>query len=264
MNCEAVEKEIIRWLNEYRMRAGAFGWVVGVSGGVDSGLVSTLAAKTGNPVILVSLPINQALDQLSRADAHIDFLKSRYDNVSGTTVDLSESFRVVTNAMSEGERTELSDVNTAARLRMTVLYSIAQAKACLVVGTGNKVEDHGIGFFTKYGDGGVDLSPIADLTKTEVRELSNYLGISKDIVTATPTDGLWEDNRSDEEQIGATYRELEWAMREHSLQHEDDSGIIWDTFNERESEVMKIYLARHNSSRHKMAIPPVCILKGIK
>ncbi len=138
-----------------------------------------------------------------------------------------------------------------------MLYSIANTHNLLVAGTGNKVEDYGIGFFTKYGDGGVDISPIADLLKSEVREMAAHLGVIEDILNATPTDGLWEDDRSDEDQIGASYEELEWA-----LAYYDDHGNIRDGLTSRQNEVLDIYIKRHTTSRHKLAAPPVCYKTG--
>lgn len=251
---------IVKWMNERLEESGCIGWVIGVSGGVDSALVSTLAAETGRPVRAVSMPINQEVGQHDRSLDHIKWLRENYANISGSTVDLTPAFNTLTLSIPAYHRSTLADVNTASRLRMVTLYSFANTHNSLVVGTGNKVEDHGVGFFTKYGDGGVDISPIADLTKSEVRRFAKFLGISEEIVKATPTDGLWEDNRSDEDQIGATYSELEWAMREHDLQGEDESCLEWDLMTGREKEVMKIYLERHNGSRHKLKMPPVCIL----
>jgi len=260
MNYRKITLNISDWLADYMDESELEGWVIGVSGGVDSAVAATLAAETAYPVICLNMPIHQAKDQLSRADEQIDWLTNKYEDVCGKTVDLTGLFDCALSSIPKDGRSKLADANTASRLRMLTLYSYAAANKSMVVGTGNKVEDHGVGFFTKYGDGGVDISPIADLTKTEVRNLARHLGIPDSVINAIPTDGLWEDDRSDEEQIGATYAELEWAMSEHDLQKGDEECLDWKVFSERESEVMKIYLHRHKTSRHKLSLPPVYVL----
>ena len=225
---------------------------MGVSGGIDSAVTSTLTAKTGLPVLCVQMPIHQASTQVSRAQEHIVWLKKNYPNVSSVDVDLStiyDSFIDVVPAGEDSENRSRSLVNTRARLRMTTLYYFAQLHNYLVVGTGNKVEDFGIGFYTKYGDGRVDLSPIADLMKTEVFILGKALGVCQSILNAPPTDGLWNDNRTDEDQIGATYPVLEWAM---TFEGE------YKNLSQREKEVLTIYRSFHQANQHKMIPIPIC------
>ena len=271
MDVSTVVPVITTWLKERITQSGLKGFVVGISGGVDSALVSTLCAETGLPVLCVSMPIYQAADQLSRADSHMAWLKGKYPNVTITTLQLSHPFGGIEFALSGNEIipiTELALANTRARIRMATLYAFANSLNYLVAGTGNKVEDFGVGFFTKYGDGGVDISPIGDLLKTEVRDMAAFLGVSEDIVKATPTDGLWADNRSDEGHIGATYPQLEAAMafceREDipnteffNLQKNRKAYPDMDPDFER---VVRVYLERHENSAHKMSMPPVCRL----
>jgi NAD+ synthase len=255
MNAEKVTNHIVNWLRNYASRAGIKGFVVGVSGGIDSAVTSTLCAMTGLEVLCLEMPIHQAPSQVSRALNHIDWLKENYANVSLIQVDITPVFDSLIQALpkvvSEEERF-MSLANTRARLRMTTLYYFASLKKLLVAGTGNKVEDFGVGFYTKYGDGGVDLSPIADLMKSEVYELASFLGINKDIINAAPTDGLWGDDRTDEDQIGASYDELEWAM------DQIDKGLSANDFVNRENEVMEIYIRLHMANLHKMEPIPVC------
>lgn len=260
MNCENVREYIVSWLSGYAAGCGARGFVVGISGGVDSALVSTLCAQTGLPTLCVELPLHQAAAQVNRAGEHIDWLVERYPNVERASTDLTESYEVLLAALpKEGMNYELTTANTRSRLRMTTLYFYAGLRGALVAGTGNKIEDFGIGFFTKWGDGGVDISPIADLTKSEVFELSAHLGVCDSILKARPTDGLFGDDRSDEEQIGATYAELEWAMEEY------DAGHLAMEYEGREREVMEIYTRRHRANLHKMEPIPTCSLpKGVK
>jgi NAD+ synthase len=197
--------KIIKWLVEYSNNSNTNGFVVGVSGGVDSALTSTLCAMTGKKTIVVSMPIHQEPTQHSRSIKHINWLCSKFSNVEQLTLDLSPAYDVFSNMIASSE---LGLANTSSRLRMVSLYLIANTHNLLVVGTGNKVEDYGVGFFTKYGDGGVDISPIADLLKSEVRLIAKELGVLDELVNAVATDGLWGDNRTDEDQIGATYDEL--------------------------------------------------------
>ena len=201
------------------------------------------------------MPIHQAKKQVSRAENHIKWLQENFKNVTKTEVNLTPVFDSLLNALPKVEDEEsrfMSLANTRARLRMTTLYYFAALHGYLVAGTGNKVEDFGVGFYTKYGDGGVDLSPIADLMKSEVYEVANYLGIHKDIIEAAPTDGLWGDDRTDEDQIGASYDELEWAM--NAL----DKGKIVNDFYGREAEVLKIFTRLNTVNKHKMLPIPVC------
>ncbi len=213
---EKVIEHIVSWLKEYAEQTKMKGFVVGVSGGVDSAVTSTLCAKTGFPVICLEMNIHQQENQVSRAKNHIDWLEGRFSNVTHHSLSLTavfESFKSMLPPTDKSEVAFLSLANTRARLRMSTLYYFAALEGYLVAGTGNKVEDFGVGFYTKYGDGGVDLSPIADLMKSEVFALAKALNINHEIQVAAPTDGLWGDDRTDEDQLGASYDELEWAMR---------------------------------------------------
>ena len=196
------------------------------------------------------MPIHQQPEQLLRARNHMDWLVEKYSNVETMELDLTMVFESLQNTLPENAAShELSMANTRSRLRMTTLYALGQTHRCLVAGTGNKIEDFGVGFYTKYGDGGVDLSPIADLTKTEVWNLSKHLGISQEITSAKPTDGLWGEDRTDEDQLGATYPELEWAMEFKG----DESSLT-----ARQHEVLAIYRRFNRVNRHKMEPIPVC------
>lgn len=246
---------IAAWMKTYAGQARMEGFVVGVSGGIDSALVSTLAAMTGMQTLCVTLPIHQAATHVDRAEEHIDWLKARYPNVRSENIDLTGPYDRFVRDLPVGtneERQHLTGANTRARLRMTALYYLAGLNNLLVAGTGNRVEDFGIGFFTKYGDGGVDISPIGELTKTEVYALAETLGIAGSIRGAVPTDGLFGDDRSDETQIGASYPELEWAMEQA------ETGARPEDFSGRRREVFEIFLRRHRANRHKMEMPPVC------
>lgn len=252
---KAIKNHIVDWLNDYIQNSGLNGFIVGVSGGIDSAVTSTLAAHTGQPVLCIDMPIHQAADQRSRARKHTDELVAKFINVSAITVDLTEQFEAFRQNLptTAGQvDAKMALANTRARLRMTTLYYYAAAHRYLVCGTGNKVEDFGVGFYTKYGDGGVDLSPIADLMKTEVFALGKFLGVNQEILDAPPTDGLWSDNRSDVDQIGATYPELEWAMRAY------EKGDQAEDFNGRKREVFEIFMRFHRQNRHKMDPIPVC------
>ena len=215
--------DIDKWIKDYYYFHGIQSLVVGVSGGIDSAVVSTLCAQTGLPTYVVRMPLESSHENTRLSDLHAQQLAEEYDNVTNVQIELSSVYDQLLhniNWWSEAQHFDkkeftsdkLSLANTKSRLRMVTLYQIAGAKKGIVVGTGNKVEDYGIGFYTKYGDGGVDIAPIADLYKTEVRELGGYLGVDALIIDAKPTDGLWEDGRSDEDQIGATYAQLEEAM----------------------------------------------------
>ncbi len=243
---------ITDWLKNYCESAGMDGFVVGVSGGIDSAVTSTLCAKTKLKVIAINIPICQNIDQTFLSIQHIDWLQATYDPVSGLTVELSDAFKALEGTLPENIQDDLTMANTRSRLRMLALYAFANHHRLLVAGTGNKVEDFGVGFFTKYGDGGVDLSPIADLMKSEVYALAEALDISRAIIQAPPTDGLWADNRTDEAQIGATYAELEWAMRfeENPM---DKAGL-----SSRERKVLTIYRQLNRTNRHKITPIPVC------
>lgn len=262
MNTPKVAEHIINWLKDYATNAKVNGFVVGVSGGIDSAVTSTLCAKTGLPTLCVEMPIHQVQSQVTRAQEHIAQLKERFSNVSDTRVNLTstfEDFKTVVPETEASPKLDLSLANTRARLRMTTLYYFAGLHGLLVAGTGNKVEDFGVGFFTKYGDGGVDLSPIADLVKSEVYALGEYLQVPESIQKAQPTDGLFGDSRTDEDQIGASYDELEWAMKMQA------NGKKADDFEGRQKEVYKIYTRLNTINQHKMVPIPICdIPKNLK
>lgn len=242
---------IVRWLSGYCDRAGMTGFTVGVSGGIDSAVTSTLCARTGRSVLALNMPIYQATDQVTRSFEHIQWLEDTYETtVRGIDVDLTPTFKTLEETLPPEIQDGLSMANTRSRLRMLTLYAFSTHYRMLVAGTGNKVEDFGVGFFTKYGDGGVDLSPIADLLKSEVYAIGNELGIQAEILNAPPTDGLWEDDRTDENQIGAAYDELEWAMA-----HNPDSALELEP---RQKEVLSIYQSYNQANRHKMQPIPVC------
>ena len=209
---EVLKNRIVDWLQEYTSNAGITALVVGVSGGIDSAVSSTLAAETGLPTYVLGMPLLQKEEQESLSDIHLDWLGDTYWDTKTEKFDLSNLFEVFRYTMRKYGEDQLSLDNSRSRLRMVTLYQVAQTVGGIVVGTGNKVEDYGIGFYTKYGDGGVDIAPIADLYKTEGWELGRHLGINEKIINAKPTDGLWEDGRNDEDQIGASYAELEEAM----------------------------------------------------
>ena len=200
------------WMDEYLKSTGLGCFVIGVSGGIDSAVSSTLAAETGRSVFALGMPIHQHKDQESLSDAHLEWLDNRYNNVTVLKFDLTNTFDTFKYDLERFATDELALANTRSRLRMVTLYQIAGQYKGLVVGTGNKVEDYGVGFYTKYGDGGVDVAPIADLYKTEVWELGKHFGIDQRIIDANPTDGLWDDGRTDEDQLGASYVDLEEAM----------------------------------------------------
>ena len=255
MNAKKVVDYIVDWLKSYAINAHVNGFVIGVSGGIDSAVASTLCAKTGFPVLCVEMPIHQSEDQVNRAYDHINWLQKRCKNTAMEQVNLTPVFdNLIASfpSIKNEEQRLMSLANTRARLRMTSLYYFAAIHGYLVAGTGNKVEDFGVGFYTKYGDGGVDLSPIADLMKSEVYEIANYLGIISDIIKAPPTDGLWGDEKTDEDQIGASYDELEWAMKQHEL------GKTTNEFKGRKKEVFTIFIQRNKANRHKMDPIPVC------
>lgn len=259
MNTPKVAEHIINWLKDYAVNAKVNGFVVGVSGGIDSAVTSTLCAKTGLPTLCVEMPIHQAQSQVNRAQEHIAQLKQRFSNVSDVRVNLTstfEDFKTVVPAVDASPKLDLALANTRARLRMTTLYYFAGLHGLLVAGTGNKVEDFGVGFFTKYGDGGVDLSPIADLVKSEVFALGEHLEVPESIQKAQPTDGLFGDSRTDEDQIGASYDELEWAMEMQN------AGKKVEDFVGREKEVYKIYTRLNTINQHKMVAIPVCEIPG--
>lgn len=255
MQTDKVIQHIVDWLKNYATKAGVKGYVIGVSGGVDSGVVSTLCAMTGLDVLAIEMPIRQKVDQTDRALEHIRFLEAKFPNVKGMSVDLTPAFEELYKTFDvhdeEFPNEKLAFANTRSRLRMLTLYYYGQINSLLVCGTGNKVEDFGIGFYTKYGDGGVDVSPIADLYKTEVYELARVLDLPESIKNAIPTDGLWDVDRTDEQQIGATYPELEKIQKEYGTKTEAD-------YSGRDLEVFKIFQRMNRAAQHKINPIPVC------
>ena len=245
-------KFITKWIKDYTKRHKIDHLVVGISGGIDSAVVSTLCAETGVDTIVVSMPIHQRAEQHYLSDNHGKWLQGKYKNVTHVTVDLTrtfdafkDNFKVLPNL--------LALANSRSRLRMACLYQIAQSHAGIVVGTGNKVEDFGVGFYTKYGDGGVDISPIGDCMKTEVWDMGRALGVDQDIIDAAPTDGLWDDGRTDQDQLGMTYPELEQAMRLDLL-----DGVR--KLDSKEKSQLKRYREIRAGNLHKMQPIPVCMM----
>jgi len=237
-----LKKRISYWLRDYCKKSNRAGFVIGISGGIDSAVASTLCAETGLDVMVAILPIHQNIEL---AHAHARWLTSRYDNVSYHLYNLAEAYESFVNLFPFAD--EMTMANLKSRLRMVTLYAIASENSLLVCGTGNKVEDFGVGFYTKYGDGGVDISPLADLMKSEVYKLGEEFGIVEEIMEAKPTDGLWGDGRTDEEQLGATYDELEWAMT-----FRGDRDIT-----QRERQVLQILHHHNTMNKHKMEPIPV-------
>ena len=231
------------WISSYckSMPKEASTLVIGISGGIDSSVTSTLCALTGKKTIVLSMPIKQIKEQHDLSLKHQEWLKNKFKNVEGHTIKLDEVFSSFKKNLSNFDN-DHGMANSRARLRMTSLYQVAAANNGIVVGTGNKVEDFGVGFYTKYGDGGVDISPIADCTKTQVWEMGKSLGIIKEILDAEPTDGLWEDGRTDVQQLGMSYEELEEAMKDKS------------------SKSHSKYLEIRKRNLHKMKPIPVCVM----
>ena len=247
---------ITKWLKKYALEHNKDSLVIGISGGIDSAVTSTLCAETNIKTIVISMPIHQNSEELLRANKHINWLKKNYSNIELVEIDLSNIFNQFKQTIGKGFQNTLALANTRARIRMTTLYQIAGSKNGLVIGTGNKIEDFCIGFFTKYGDGGVDLSPIGDLMKSEVFLLAKELNIISEIQKAAPTDGLWNDERTDEEQIGATYKELESAIQNLAVKKKN--------LTSREKEVIEIYLKVNKANKHKMLPIPVCVISKKK
>ena len=243
---------IVAWLSDYVEKSGLQGFVSGVSGGIDSALTSTLCALTGAKVTVLSMPILQAEQQHSLSQQHMQWLCDKFDNVDQETVDLTPAFKSIQATLPQDIQDPLTMANTRSRLRMLTLYAYAGNHKKLVAGTGNKVEDFGVGFYTKYGDGGVDLSPIADLMKSEVYALAKHLDVLQGIQDAAPTDGLWDDERTDESQIGVSYDELEWAMKFL------ESGASQDDLSEQQQHVIATYSRFNTANKHKMLEIPVC------
>ena len=232
---------ISNWIKDYASNANVKSLVIGISGGIDSAVTSTLSAMTGLNTYVVTMPIldHQVLNQ--RAVNHVNWLKNKFSNINYLDVNLSNVFNDFKKVLGENN-SEHGYANSQARLRMTTLYQVAASNNGIVVGTGNKVEDFGIGFYTKYGDGGVDISPIADCLKTEVWDMARELDILDEIIEAKPTDGLWTDSRTDEDQVGLSYPEIEEAMLNENSQNRQK------------------YLDIRKKSIHKMIPIPVCIL----
>lgn len=253
MDSKKIITHIVDWLRTYSESSRTEGFVIGISGGIDSAVTSTLCAMTGKRVIAVNMPIRQFKTEFDRSNEHIDWLTANFKNTESEKVELTGVLESFESALNPDLHDFLTMANTRARIRMTTLYAFATRYKLLVAGTGNKIEDFGVGFFTKYGDGGVDLSPIADLTKSEVYALAKELGVVTTIQSARPTDGLFADGRTDEDQIGATYPELEWAM--DYVENKKNSAL-----DERQKHVLEIYQARNKANKHKMDPIPVCII----
>jgi NAD+ synthase len=253
MNSKLIINHIVNWLKNYSDTSKTEGFVIGISGGIDSAVTSTLCAMTDKKVIVLNLPIRQFETEYNRSNQHITWLKNKFTNVESFTVNLTPTLENLETIFPNDIQDFLTMANTRARLRMITLYGFATHHKLLVAGTGNKVEDFGVGFYTKYGDGGVDISPIADLYKSDVFELAKHLGVVESIQQAKPTDGLFEDGRSDEDQIGATYPELEWAME---FIENKKTGEL----NARQKIIMEIYLKRNTANKHKMNAIPVCAI----
>ena len=230
-----LKTNITDWMADYIKSSGMNVFVVGVSGGIDSAVVSTLAAETNYNVFALGMPIHQKPEQESLSDAHLKWLSEKYVNVEAVKIDLTNTFDTFTNDLERYATDKHALANTRSRLRMVTLYQFAGQYKGIVVGTGNKVEDYGVGFYTKYGDGGVDIAPIADLYKTEVWELGEYLEVDDRICAAPPTDGLWEDSRTDEQQLGASYEQLEEAMETG----EGPGVVVLEKFNTQNKHKME-------------------------
>ena len=229
-----LKTDISDWMVDYMKSSGMNCFIVGVSGGIDSAVVSTLAAETKYNVFALGMPIHQNPEQESLSDAHLKWLSEKYVNVEAVKINLTNTFETFRYDLERHATDNHALANTRSRLRMVTLYQFAGQYKGIVVGTGNKVEDNGVGFYTKYGDGGVDIAPIADLYKTEVWELGKHLGVDSRIIEATPTDGLWNDGRTDEDQLGTTYVALEEAMESGT----GDAVKILETFNNMNSHKM--------------------------
>ena len=252
-------EKIKNWIISYTIEHNIESLIVGVSGGIDSAVVSTLCASTGIPTIVVGLPLNSDNTNTGLSNLQMKFITENFTNTRSEEIDLGNIFNVLKSKFVDKYPSELGFANSKSRLRMISLYQIAASTSGIVVGTGNKVEDFGVGFYTKYGDGGVDISPIADLYKSEVRELGKYLGVPQEIIDAEPTDGLWDDNRKDEQQIGSSYEELEWVM-EYGLDK-------WErnvTVSEKENHVITNFVNFNRKNKHKMNPIPVFSLKENK
>ncbi|WP_185869100.1 NAD(+) synthase [Blattabacterium cuenoti] len=255
MKTKKIIKYIVFWLKKYIDQSQSNGFIIGISGGIDSSVTSSLVAMTKFPTIVLEMPILEKKKNFL-AEKHAKFLTNTYSNVSYFKKDLSILFTSFCHIINKkNKKSSLALANLQSRLRMLTLYYYANVKNYLVVGTGNKVEDFGVGFFTKYGDGGVDLHPIADLTKSEVRFLAKELNIVDEIQKAKPTDGLWEDERSDENQLGVSYEELEWAMK---ITKKKDCN-----FSKEKYKIFKRYQILNQKNKHKMILIPVCKIPSL-
>ena len=244
-----LQNKISQWLNDYLEHNNLDSFVIGISGGIDSAVTSTLCAMTGKKTIVVVMPIHQNPDETQRGIDHCNWLKETYSNVEQVNVELSSIYDKFLVEVPSKFHSKLSLANTRARIRMSTLYMMAGSTKGIVVGTGNKVEDFGVGFFTKYGDGGVDISPIGDLMKSEVYDLGRELGVIEDILNAKPTDGLWDDGRTDEEQLGVSYDDLEWAM--------NYGGVPYQEMEDRKKYILETYRKHRDTNMHKMKSIPV-------
>lgn len=257
MKTDKIINHIVNWLKDYATKSGVKGYIIGVSGGVDSGVVSTLCAMTGLELLMLEMPIRQKEDQVSRAWEHMNDITKRFPNARTLSVNLTPAFEELHKTFNiqdnQYPNEKLAFANTRSRLRMLTLYHYGQINGLLVCGTGNKIEDFGIGFYTKYGDGGVDISPIADLYKTEVYALAKALNLVESIQNAIPTDGLWDTERTDEQQIGATYPELEKIQKEWGSKAETD-------YKGRDLEVYQIFKRMNKAAQHKISPIPVCYI----
>ena len=241
MNSDKKIEHISNWIKEYisSLNFQSPSLIIGVSGGIDSAVTSTLCCKTGFRTIAVSMPIKQNASQHDLSLKHLDWLNANFNNVDTMIIELDDVFKSFEKTMTDFNN-KLAFANSRSRLRMVTLYQIAQANNGIVVGTGNKVEDFGVGFYTKYGDGGVDISPIADCNKTDVWNIGKSLGVINEIIEAAPTDGLWDDSRNDESQLGLTYEQIEEAM------------------NNPNSPNYQKYIKIRKLNLHKMEPIPVC------
>jgi NAD+ synthase len=247
----SLELMISDWISDYVKKNNIKSLVIGISGGIDSAVTSTLCAMTGFKTIVVTMPIHQKQIETDRGEEHSLWLKNNFSSIDIVNVNLTKVYDQLICTIPDRFNNPLALANTRARIRMSALYMIAGSSNGIVVGTGNKVEDFGVGFFTKYGDGGVDISPIAGLMKSEVYTLAEKLNINNEILIALPTDGLWEDGRTDEDQLGVTYDELEWAMH-----WEEKNNKSENLLSKTEKSVLSIYRMHRKQNLHKMKTIP--------
>ena len=247
----SLELKISNWILNYVKKNNLESLVIGISGGIDSAVTSTLCAMTGCKTFVVTMPIHQNVNETDRGQKHSQWLKDNFKDIDIININLTKVYEQLKCTIPDKFNNSLALANTRARIRMSTLYMIAGSSNGIVVGTGNKIEDFGVGFFTKYGDGGVDISPLAGLMKSEVYKLAHTLNINKEIIIAPPTDGLWDDGRTEEAQLGATYDELEWAMN-------------WEENNEpekkltkKEKNILNVYRIHRKNNLHKMKNIPV-------